>query len=169
MFSGVFKWQNKEFTDVFRHSAWVFSRFLGQRTTRKCRETACSPTFTHRLMRCFPSLQNFFLQENAPFSVSNALIFAHLLRFQCDLMLECNLVLYSLVFSFKILTFVVVVLFFPAPAIGALNDIQILGFSPRYPSMETSNEKLSMYFWTLLLPATQLIAKHLFGNYRFAK
>ena len=122
VFSGVFKWQNKEFTDVFRHSAWVFSRFLGQRTTRKCRETACSPTFTHRLMRCFPSFQNFFLQENAPFSVSNALIFAHLLRFQCDLMLECNLVLYSLVFSFKILTFVVAVLFFPAPAIGALND-----------------------------------------------
>lgn len=35
---------------------------------------------------------------------------------------ECNLVLYSLVFSFKILTFVVAVLFFPAPAIGALND-----------------------------------------------
>ena len=43
-------------------------------------------------MRCFPSFQNFFLQENAPFSVSNALIFAHLLRFQCDLMRECNLV-----------------------------------------------------------------------------
>ena len=59
---------------------------------------------------------------------------------------ECNLVLYSLAFSFEILTSVVALLFFPAPATGDLNDIQILRFSPPYPSKGTSNEKLSIHF-----------------------
>ena len=158
MFSGVFMWQNNEFTDVFRHSAWVFSCFLGQRTTRKCREKACSPTFTHRLMRCFPSFQKYFLQENAPFSLFECAYFRAFSTFPEWFYAE-NVINLAFIHWFtgvfvRNLTFVVAVLFFPAPT---NTDTSILSPISLNRNKETRNEKLSMHFWTLLLWATQTI------------
>ena len=142
---------------LFPHSAWVFSCFLGQWTTRKCWETGCSPTFTHRLMRCFPSFQNVSQGKRAVFTIRMRLFSPIFYVSSVMLCGECNLVLYSLVFSLQNLTSVLALLFFPALATGDLNDIQIRRFSPPYPSKETSNEKLSMHFWTLLFPETRTI------------
>ena len=134
--------------------------FLGQQTTRKCRETVCSPTFTHRLTRCFPSFQNVFLQENALFSLSECAYFRAFSTFPVWFCAEN--VTYSFIhwcfrskFNIRCCTFV-----FLGTCHKCFKRHTILWFSPPYPSKaETSNEKLSMHFefWILLYTATQSI------------
>ena len=64
----VFSSGKTKLSQMFIVNLREFSRvFQGSEQLENAGETACSQTFTHRLMRCFPSFQNFFLQENAPF------------------------------------------------------------------------------------------------------
>ena len=120
----------------------------------------CSPTFTHRLTRCFPSFQNVFLQENALFSLSECAYFRAFSKFPVWFCAEN--VTYSFIhwcfrskFNIRCCTFV-----FLGTCHKCFKRHTVLRFSPPYPSKaETSNEKLSMHFefWILLYTATQSI------------
>ena len=158
VFSGVFQGAKQRIHWRFPPFCVSFLVFSGAVNNWKMPENSVFPNVHPSVNEMFSIVSKRLSPgKRAVFTIRMRLFSRNLYVSSVILCGECNLVLYSLVFSLQNLTSVLALLFFPALATGDLNDIQILRFSPPYPSKETSNEKFSMHFWTLLFPETRTI------------